>query len=192
MNSRHFSLLLSFFMSLLVTSALAQETKAPELPKPAQSATREFLWAWNDLGRRLTAMAEDFPEEKYSFKAQKDERTFSENLIHVVFANYELMSAIKGSAMGPTGNEDTLRKKYPLKADVVKLVKQSFEDGVQLIKEQGENGFTREFKYPWGNLMVHGAFGWWGMAEHSGEHYGQLVVYYRVNGMIPPESRPKK
>jgi hypothetical protein len=41
-------------------------------------------------------------------------------------------------------------------------------------------------------MMVHGAFGWWGILEHTGEHYGQLVVYYRVNGMIPPESRPKK
>ena len=28
--------------------------------------------------------------------------------------------------------------------------------------------------------------------EHSGEHYGQLVVYYRINGLVPPESRPKK
>ena len=33
---------------------------------------------------------------------------------------------------------------------------------------------------------------WDTVVEHSGEHYGQLVVYYRLNGMIPPESRPKK
>jgi hypothetical protein len=32
----------------------------------------------------------------------------------------------------------------------------------------------------------------YGVIEHSGEHYGQLVVYYRINGMVPPESRPKK
>jgi hypothetical protein len=32
----------------------------------------------------------------------------------------------------------------------------------------------------------------YGLTEHSGEHYGQLVVYYRNNGMVPPESRPKK
>jgi hypothetical protein len=40
--------------------------------------------------------------------------------------------------------------------------------------------------------MVHGWFGWVGILEHAGEHFGQLVVYYRVNGMIPPESRPRK
>jgi hypothetical protein len=32
----------------------------------------------------------------------------------------------------------------------------------------------------------------YGLIEHSGEHYGQLVVYYRVAGLVPPESRPKK
>jgi hypothetical protein len=32
----------------------------------------------------------------------------------------------------------------------------------------------------------------YGFIEHSGEHYGQLAVYYRVAGMVPPESRPKK
>jgi hypothetical protein len=32
----------------------------------------------------------------------------------------------------------------------------------------------------------------YGFIEHSGEHYGQLVVYYRVAGLVPPESRPKK
>jgi len=32
----------------------------------------------------------------------------------------------------------------------------------------------------------------YGLIEHSGEHYGNLVVYYRINGMVPPESRPKK
>jgi len=32
---------------------------------------------------------------------------------------------------------------------------------------------------------------WIGFLEHAGEHYGQLVVYYRLNGIVPPESRPK-
>jgi hypothetical protein len=32
----------------------------------------------------------------------------------------------------------------------------------------------------------------YGLIEHSGEHYGQLVVYYRANNLVPPESRPKK
>jgi hypothetical protein len=94
--------------------------------------------------------------------------------------------------VGYTGNNDSLRKKYPTKTDIVKYLKQAVADGAQLIKVQGDSGLTREFKYPWGNMMVHGSFGWLGTIEHAGEHYGQLVVYYRLNGMIPPASRPRK
>jgi hypothetical protein len=41
-----------------------------------------------------------------------------------------------------------------------------------------------------GPASVHGIA--YGIIEHSGEHYGQLVVYYRLAGLVPPESRPKK
>ncbi len=178
--------------ALLITFASAQEKKPIEPPKPAINPSLELLWAWNDIGRKLIAMAEDFPEDKYNFKAQKDERTFADNLLHVASDYYSMISAIKGTAMGPTGNEDSLRKKYPTKTDIVKFMKQVVADGAQLIKAQRDSGLTREFKYPWANIMVHGWFGWLGTIEHAGEHYGQLVVYYRINGLIPPESRPRK
>jgi hypothetical protein len=137
-------------------------------------------------------MAEDFPEDKYGFRAQKDQRTFGENLIHVAGDEYVMMSALGGKTMEFGGNEDSLKKKYTTKSDIVKLMKQAVVDGAELIKAQGDSGLTREIKYPWANVMIHGWFGWLGTLEHAGEHYGQLVVYYRVNGMIPPESRPKK
>ncbi|MGD1045641.1 MAG: DinB family protein, partial [Bacteroidota bacterium] len=115
-----------------------------------------------------------------------------DNLLHVAADYYYMINAIKGSVVGYTGNDDSLRKKFPAKIDIVKYLKQAVADGAQLIKEQGDSGLTREFKFPWGNFMAHGSFGWNGSLEHAGEHYGQLVVYYRVNGMIPPDSRPKK
>jgi hypothetical protein len=176
----------------LTTFASAQDKKPAESPKPALSPTQEMLWGWDYTGKKVIAMAEDFPEDKYSFKAQKDERTFGENLIHIASGYYEMINAIKGSVVGYTGSEDSLRKKFPKKADIVKYLKQAVADGAELIKIQGDSGLTREFKYPWGNMMVHGSFGWMGILEHAGEHYGQLVVYYRVNEMIPPESRQKK
>ena len=177
---------------LLVAFVSAQEKKADKPPKPAQNPSQELLWGWNGIGGKLIAMAEDFPEDKYNFKAQKDERTFGENLLHVTAAYYNMINAIKGSEVGYTGNEDSLRKKYPTKTDIVKYLKQAVADGADLIKVQGDSGLTREFKFPWGNFMAHGSFGWMGALEHAGEHYGQLVVYYRLNGMIPPTSRPKK
>jgi hypothetical protein len=188
-----FTLMVVALIAMLVTFVSAQEKKTPEPAKPAQSSSQELLWGWNGVGGKLIAMAEDFPEGKYNFKAQKEERTFGENLRHVASANYTMINAIKGSVVGYTGNDDSLRVKYPTKTDIVKYLKQVFADGAELIKAQGDNGLTREFKYPWGgNFMVHGWFGWAGILEHAGEHYGQLVVYYRLNDMVPPSSRPRK
>jgi hypothetical protein len=186
------TLFVAALAAVFVTFASAQEKKTAELPKPAQSPSQELLRGWNALGKKLVAMAEDFPEDKYNFKAQQDERTFGDNLLHVAADYYYMINAIKGSEVGYTGSDDSLRKKYPTKTDIVNFMKQAVADGAQLIKEQGDSGLTREFKYPWANAMVHGSYGWLGTLEHAGEHYGQLVVYYRLNGMIPPASRTKK
>jgi len=181
--------LLNGLLALLVTSVSAQEKKTAEPPAPVQSPSQELLGAWNFIGGKVIAMAEDFPEDKYNFKAQKDERTFGENLIHIASSEYLFMNLMTG---GSAGSEDSVLKKNPTKADIVKFVKQAVADGAQLIKKQGDYGMSGEFKFPFGNMMVHNSYGWWTILEHTGEHFGQLVVYYRVNGLVPPESRPKK
>ena len=181
--------LLSGLLALLFTVVSAQEKKPAEPPKPVQSPSQELLGAWNYIGAKVVAMAEDFPEDKYKFKAQKDERTFGENLIHIASVDYMFLNLIKG---GSGGSEDSVLKKNPTKADIVKFLKQAIADAAEFIKTQGDNGLSGEFVFPFGNMMVHNSYGWWTILEHTGEHFGQLVVYYRVNGMIPPESRPKK
>ena len=179
--------------ALLVTCVFAQKKKSIELPGPAIFPSLEWLHSWNTIGKKVIAMAQDFPQDKYDFKAQKDERTFAENLIHIAAVEYTMMSAMKGTPMGPAEkNQDSLRKIYSTKEDIVKFVTQAAADGSQLIKKQGDAGLTKTFKYPGKNFMIHGSFGWWSVLEHTGEHYGQLAVYYRLNGLIPPESRPKK
>ena len=179
--------------ALLFTDASAQKKKPADPPGPAITPAQELLHSWNTLGKKVIALAEDFPQDKYDFKAQKDERTFAENLLHIVAVEYTMMSAIKGSPMGPAEkNQDSLRKIYSTKDDIVKLVVKAAAEGSQLIKKQGDTGLTKTFKYPGKNFLIHGSFAWWNLLEHTGEHYGQLVVYYRLNGLIPPESRPKK
>jgi len=187
---RHISCFL-LTMLLIVSGVSAGQSNTQKPPQPARSMSQEMLYQWNSIGKRLITMAEDFPEDKYSFKAQKDQRTFGENLVHVADEDYRLMSAIKGSPMGPTGGKELKFEDYKTKADVVKLIKQTVADGAALLQEQGDAGLNREVKYPYGNFMVHAPLAWIDAIEHSGEHYGQLVVYYRVAGMVPPASTPK-
>src|SRR5712672_1455212 len=57
-------------------------------PQPAPSASQVVLSQWNEIGRKLIAMAEDFPEDKYGFKPTPAQRSFAEQLLHAAGANY--------------------------------------------------------------------------------------------------------
>ena len=161
-------------------------------PRPVVSRSEETLKSWNEIGNKLVAMAKDFPEDKYDFKVQKDQRTFAQNILHVAAVDYEAIRAVAGTNLGPDFGKDAenpSRAIYKTKADVVKLIEQAVADGAKLIHDQGDAGLDRVTKLPWANSMVHSSFTWMEDIEHSGEHYGQLVVYYRANNIVPPESR---
>ncbi len=186
---KYFSVIIALLSTVIIVSA--QEKKGPESPRAAMSLSQELLWGWNSTCGKLITMAEDFPEDKYNFKAQKDERTFGGNLLHVAFNLNFVVNAIKGTPISYMGAEDSLRKKYQTRAEIVSYLKQAAADGAKLISEQGDSIFTKEF-VSWGNRKVHLSMGLLGCIEHAGEHYGQLVVYYRLNDMVPPQSRPRK
>jgi len=174
--------------------AWAQAQAQPQASGTVRSHAEETLEWWNHIGKRLIAMAEDFPEEKYDFKVQKDERTFAQNLLHVAAVDYDLISRVAGSKVGPDFGEDAhnpSRDVYKTKADVVKLLRQAIADGANVIQQQGDAGLERSMPFGWqtGKHVVHISYVWLTAIEHSTEHFGQLVVYYRANNLVPPESR---
>lgn len=159
-------------------------------PKAAVSPSQALLDTWNDVGRKLIAMAEDFPEDKYDFKPVPAQRSFAEQLLHAANSNYFFTNPAMGRK--PPAEEDPKREDYKTKAAVAAFVKKAFEDGAAAIKFKGDKGLNDLIVDPFANQQVRVSDMAWGLLEHSGEHYGQLVVYYRVAGLVPPESRPKK
>ena len=159
-------------------------------PSPARSRSDEMLERWNDIGNKLVAMARDFPEDKYDFKVQKDERTFAQNLLHAAALDFVLIRRVSGTNVGPDFGEgdNPSRDVFKSKADVVKFVQEAVADGAQVIQQQGDAGLDKTSKF-FGNRMAHNSNIWTFAIEHSGEHYGQLVVYYRANNLVPPDSR---
>ena len=157
--------------------------------KPADPELKVVLDSWNEVGRKLIAMAEDFPEDKYDFKPTPAERSFAEQLLHAAGANYFFTNPVTGKE--PPTAEDPKRDQYKSKADIVAFVKKSFADGAAAIQSKGEQGLTTEVVY-FAHQKARVLDMAYGLIEHSGEHYGQLVVYYRLAGLVPPESRPKK
>lgn len=158
--------------------------------KPADPELKVVLGSWNDIGRKLTAMAEDFPEDKYDYKPTPAQRSFAEQLLHAAGANYYFINPVMGKQ--PPAEEDMKRDKYKTKADIVAFVKKAFAEGAAAISAKGEKGLTDTIDDPFAHQKVRIIDYAYGFIEHCGEHYGQLVVYYRLSGLVPPESRPKK
>lgn len=182
---------LALAASLTVLPALAQEKgKKDDMAKPAKGPAQLLLGQWNEVGRKLIAMAEEFPEDKYDFKPTPAQRTFAEQLLHAAGTTYYFTSLANGQK--PPAEEDPKRENFKSKAEIVAFVKKCFEDGAAAIKARGDKGMSDWVADPNSKDKMQVADLAYGFIEHSGEHYGQLVVYYRLAGLVPPESRPKK
>ena len=177
--------------STLLTPAHTQEMPKKDVtPKPVLGPSENLLQQWNDIGRKLVAMAEDFPEDKYDFKPTPSVHSFAERLIHAAHANQFFTNALVGQKMPEM--EDPKRDQFKTKAEVVAFVKKSFSDGADAIKARGDKGMSVLVVDPFSNQRTPISDFAYGFVEHSGEIYGQLTVYYRAAGLVPPESRPKQ
>ena len=185
---------MQFFAGLLVVAGFcvlpargqdAAKKKLGAAPSPSQAVLEQ----WNDIGRKLIAMAEDFPEDKFGFKPQAESRTFLANMLHASASMYYFTDTAMGKKPQYTDDPKDLNIKG--RAELVAFVKKAVEDGAAAIKEKGDKGMNEEVQAgsPHLDRLYDLAYA---LIEHSAEHYGQLVVYYRMNGLVPPESRPKK
>jgi hypothetical protein len=156
------------FAVLLLAVPLLSIAQTPSTP--AKSFTAQF----EDINRRLLAMAKDFPEDKYSYRATKDVRSFREIIVHVASGNQYAAKAGRGEKVKW---DEIDPKGYTSKAAAVALLEKQIADANATLKALPPDRWAQTVQ-PW--LAV---------IEHAGEHYGQLVVYYRNNGLVPPESR---
>jgi uncharacterized damage-inducible protein DinB len=165
----------------LLTLCLAGTVRAQDGQQPPKQRTpsEAVLANWNDIGNRLVAMAQDWPEDKYTYRLNADVRTFQAVLLHIAGSNYDLLNGITKTKTGD-GRNDPVVADYATKEKTIAFLKKSVEDGAAEIKKEGDAGVEKHLDY------------WIGYTEHMGEHYGLLVAYYRASGVVPPESRPKK
>ena len=128
------------------------------------------------VNREVLEMAQDFPADKYDFRLTKEMRSFGEVIVHIASGN------VYGSKFGRGEQvkwDELDPKNYKTKAEIVALLQKTIEDANAAMKDNPEG--PKKTLEPWLSVM-----------QHSSEHYGLLVAYYRANGLVPPASRPKK
>src|SRR5258707_12173515 len=87
------------------TNLYGQGQSQNQAPRPARSRSDEMLDRWNDIGNKLSAMAQDFPEDKYGFRLQKDQRTFAQNRLHAASLDFVRIRRVSGSNLDPDVGE---------------------------------------------------------------------------------------
>ena len=141
----------------------------------------------------LVPAVEAMPEDKFEFATTNGEfkgvRTFAQQAKHVAAVNYIVAAVILGEkAPADTGGEsgpDSMKSK----ADVVKFLKDSYAYAHKAVGSINEGNAVAPIKNPFGKdtttrLGMGTVFAW-----HGFDHYGQMVVYLRSNGIVPPASR---
>jgi hypothetical protein len=163
---------------LVAATAAALATPAFAQQQPAQPQnTRDVLLAgWNETGAKFIALAEEFPEDKYEYRPNGDVRTFGDVLRHVAFWNGWVAKTARGEKADGSPNE-LPKAQYATKAAIVAALKSSLADAAAALHAHPEAPAARHTGL------------WASFIAHTSEHYGQLVVYYRLNGLVPPASR---
>jgi len=141
----------------------------------------------------LIPAAEAMPEEKYGFVPTngtfQGARTFAQQVKHVAAVNYIVGAAILGEKppieLGGENGPDSIKTK----ADIVKFAKDSYAYAHKAVASVNAGNATEQIKSPFGDSKVTRmgmatVFAW-----HGFDHYGQMAVYLRMNGIVPPASR---
>lgn len=135
-------------------------------------------------------MAQDFPEDKLDYRPTPQVRTFAEQVLHATAATAVFTSLAQG--IKPTSFhevEKPSREKYKTRAQIVEYIQKTFADGAALIQKYGDKGLLELVDSPFGNGKMTQASAFTFAIGHLYDHYGQCVVSYRLNGLLPPASR---
>ena len=147
------------------------------------------------LERDFVPLAEAMPAEKYNFAPTEGEfdgvRTFSQQISHTAKAIYTASAAVLEEKLAPEldGGENGPAT-FKTKEDVLAYLKGAFANAHKAMAKLTAANLTDEVEASWGKaprLFMADLVIW-----HSFDHYGQMVEYARMNGIIPPASRPKK
>jgi len=200
---KHSFLLLTAALSLAAASAYAQAhspvagaSASPSTPATIASAIDREI---SIVEKEVVEAAEAMPEDKFDFSPDKlnvpgsdykGVRTFGEQLKHIAASNYLLWSPITGEKPPDTVNEGKGPDTMKAKADIIKYLKDSFAFGHKAVATLTSANLVEPIASSSGRPTTRLFLATFAPA-HCFDHYGQMIEYLRMNGIVPPASRGK-
>jgi uncharacterized damage-inducible protein DinB len=178
---------LAMLMGVLVLLAQASNVVAQTPPAGANPVTQGLRQNWDGAKLNIKESADLMEEANYGFKPVDSVRTFGQILAHLAGANFVFCAAAKGEK--PPHAEDAFEKTATTRAQIIKAVADShaYCDAVFASMDDKKLGETIEMPFGMGKgararaLVMN--------IGHGNEHYGNLVTYFRLKGIVPPSSR---
>jgi uncharacterized damage-inducible protein DinB len=144
----------------------------------------DFVKEWEGQKATLVKIAEAMPENKYSFKPTPAQRDFGGHVMHIAQINMMVLKTLGAKTPAPAINE-----KPATKAEMIKAMSDSFDYGTAVLNEQTDQTMAGTIAGPpWMGPSTRAriiAF----LIGHTQDTYGQMVVYLRLNGLVPPASQ---
>lgn len=169
------------FATLAVSGVLSPA--AAQDGATANSAVNTARMVWEPMIGYITAAAEELPDSTYAYKPTPEVRSFGQLVGHVAGAQYLICAAALGDR---PREEDAIEKTRTTKAELVAALKASTEycQKAYSQSDKAAQGKTKLFGQERTRLFALGL-----NATHDAEHYGNIVTYLRLNGIVPPSSR---
>jgi uncharacterized damage-inducible protein DinB len=175
---------------LIVTACGGGTPAAPEqtaaAPAPNSQVLMQLRSDWQAQKDMLMKIADAMPENKFAYKSTPPQRTYGEQIMHVASTNVELLKVLGGHAAAPGFTAESAKTK----ADILKALGDSYDYGTALLSELSETTVLEPVKDspPWLGPASHARI-IWTLLAHTMDIYGQMAVYLRLNGIVPPASR---
>ncbi len=178
---------IALLAAVLALPAAAQHTPSPPPPpgapagSPGSSAISGLKMPWDHVKDIVIRAAEKMPEESYAFKPTPEVRSFGQLVGHVADANFMFAAMALGEKREPHDIEKTKTSK----ADLVAALKESFAACDKVFGETDAQlaAATKLFGHETNRFGVVGL-----LIGHDYEHYGNMVTYMRMKGLVPPSS----
>src|SRR5262252_2547752 len=179
--------MLCALLMAIASMAVAQANKEP------QTVAKVLDGQISMVENEFVPLAEAMPEDKYSFAPTNGEfkgvRTFAQQIKHVAAVNYEIGAAILEQKPPVDIGDESGPASITSKADILKYLKESFAYAHKAVATINESNATGTVRSPFGEGWVSRLGLATSITWHAYDHYGQMVVYVRMNGIIPPASK---
>ena len=150
----------------------------------AVSIQAEMLKDWTDLKATMDKIAGAMPEDKFTFKATPPQRDFGQQVMHVATVNARFLGMVRSKATAPKIDPNTTGK-----AATIAAMDASFDYGIAVLKELSDQTILQPAAMPPGFLGPSSrARMFTFLIGHTWDIYGQMAVYLRLNGVVPPAS----